>query len=130
MTREFESMYEYLMEMWSDDDLEPDNLFAASDVRTGFRRLQIAHDEEIFDKDKIIAEFIQESIEDAHIIDHLNFEKGAKDKRIAELKSQLPKVIVPKKEIHNTFCDCGCLVGYSDRYCCQCGSKLNLEDSE
>lgn len=52
----------------------------------------------------------------------------AYDKDIAELKAQLPKMIVPKKEIHNTFCDCGCLVTYSNRYCCQCGCKLNWDD--
>ena len=51
----------------------------------------------------------------------------AHDKDIAYLMAQLPKIIVPKKETYNTFCDCGCLVGYSDRYCCQCGAKLNWE---
>ena len=60
---------------------------------------------------------------------------AAKDKRIAELEAQLPKVVVPVYNCGDYVCKCGWTVNDDDtrinfNYCAGCGAKLDWTEVE
>ena len=100
-TGEFDKTYESLMEMWAEDELEADDLFTVSDVHTAFRNLQLSHNADM---------------------------QALKDKRIAELEAQVPKVVVPTEHDRKrgtAYCACEAMIAEWDKYCNECGAQLN-----
>jgi hypothetical protein len=73
----------------------------------------------------------------AHEIILLQYKVIEKDKRIAELEAQLPKVVVPCHQIqlydngHYTgICSCTCNLMSYMAYCPNCAAKLNWTEVE
>lgn len=102
-TGEFDKTYESLMEMWAEDEFEADDLFTVSDVHTAFRNLQLSHNADM---------------------------QALKDKRIAELEAQVPKVVVPTEHDRKrgtAYCACEAMIAEWDKYCNECGAQLNWE---
>jgi hypothetical protein len=59
----------------------------------------------------------------------------AKDKRIAELETQLPKVVAPHNAENAAWlawwrCDCGDIVLFDASYCQECGAKLDWTEAQ